>query len=292
MRHRACPGCGPGRRCPRRWPAPACPGPRARRWSRLSSSRAPTTASRSASRAVSTSRTAGALPARIWVHRPGSLAAIRVTSRRPWPARATAASSSPSSRAATRLAASWGTCDTAATAASWLWGSSVLTAAPAERATAVTSAVDRRVGLGGRREHPGPPVEEVVPPGHRPGALAAGHRVRPAVAGEVGAVGPQGVEHGDLDRGDVGDGGLRPAPQRGGHAHRRDVGRGGDDDEVGLDRAVGQPPGPEVAGQRRVGGADVLEGDVVAEPAQREPEAGADQPGADDVDPGHSSAAA
>ena len=92
--------------------------------------------------AASTSRTAGALPARIWVHRPGSLAAIRVTSRRPWPARATAASSSPSSRAATRLAASCGTWETAATAASWCSGSSVLTAAPAERATAVTSAID------------------------------------------------------------------------------------------------------------------------------------------------------
>ena len=83
-----------------------------------------------------------------------------------------------------------------------------------------------------------------------------------------------------------------------GDADRGDVGRGGHDDEVGLDRAVGQPPGAEVAGQGRVGGADVLEGDVVTEAAQGEPEAGADQPGADDADvvsprsAGHSSAAA
>ena len=84
----------------------------------------------------------------------------------------------------------------------------------------------------------------------------------------------------------------RPAAQGVGDADRGDVRRGRDDDEVGLDRAVGQPPGTEVAGQRRVGGADVLEGDVVAEAAQREAQAGADQPRADDVDPGHSSAAA
>ena len=73
---------------------------------------------------------------------------------------------------------------------------------------------------------------------------------------------------------------------------RGDVRRGGDDDELGLDRAVGQPPGAQVAGQGRVGGADVLEGHVVTEAAQRQAEAGADQPGADDVDAGHSSAAA
>ena len=73
---------------------------------------------------------------------------------------------------------------------------------------------------------------------------------------------------------------------------RGDVRRGGDDDEVGLDRAVGQPPGPEVAGQGGMGGADVLQGHVVAQAAQRQAQAGADQPGADDVDAGHSSAAA
>ena len=41
--------------------------------------------------------------------------------------------------------------------------------------------------------------------------MRAGHGVRAAVAGEVGSVGAQGVEHGALDGGDVGDRSTREA---------------------------------------------------------------------------------
>ena len=60
----------------------------------------------------------------------------------------------------------------------------------------------------------------------------------------------------------------------------------------GSTGAVGHPPRPEVAGQCGVGGADVLERDVVAEAAQRQAEARSDEAGPDDVDPRHRSAAA
>ena len=72
-----------------------------------------------------------------------------------------------SRRAATRLAASCGTWDTAATAASCSPGRRVLTAAPAEPRQLLhepTTAVSvSSVG----REHPRPAVEEVVPGGDR-----------------------------------------------------------------------------------------------------------------------------
>jgi hypothetical protein len=153
------------------------------------------------------------------------------------------------------------------------------------------------VGLLGRGQHPRAPVEQVVAAGHGTGALAPRHRVRSAVAGEVGADVAQPVHHGALDRGEVGDERRRPTGQRPGHDRSRHVRRGRDDDEVGidagivLDRALGEPSRAEVSRQGRVGGADVLEGHVLADAAQRQPEARAEQPGADDVDPRHSSAA-
>ena len=187
------------------------------------------------------------------------------------------ASSRPSSRAATRLAASCGTCETAATAASWRSGSSVLTAAPAERATAGDERDDRRVGLVGGGEHPGPAVEQVVPPRRRRRSA----RDRPSGASRSSGSGrrrrPRSASStAPLTEATSVTAASGQRAQRGGHARRGDVRRGGDDDEVGLDRAVGQPPGAEVAGQGAWVG--LMSSRVTSSPeaAQRQPQARAD----------------
>ncbi len=163
---------------------------------------------------------------------------------------------------------------------------------PAHRGTGRLGDVgDERHDLGqrlvGRCEHPGPTVEEVVPARDGPGPLSAGHRVRPAVPGEVDPVGPQPREHHALDRGDVRDRRRGETVQRRADAARRDVGRGGDDDEVRREHLPlpREPAGTEVAGQRRVRGDGVLERHVVAVTGQRQAEARADQARAHDVDP-------
>ena len=99
-RHRACPGCGRGRRCPGPRSGPA---PRGRRRRRRRRGRRAHRSPRSArcARARGPRAPPPALPARIWVHSWGSLAAMRVTSRIPWPARATAGSARSRSRPAT-----------------------------------------------------------------------------------------------------------------------------------------------------------------------------------------------
>ena len=141
--------------------------------------------SRSSASSSSTVRSAGALPARIWVHIIGSLAAIRVTSRIPWPASATALSGSSRSRAATRLAATCGTWETAATAASWSAGRH-----PDRRgADGDRQVAHRRDGRLARRRagghHPAAALEQVRLRRDRARALPPGHRVGPDVAPQV-----------------------------------------------------------------------------------------------------------
>ncbi len=151
-------------------------------------SRAPTTSSTWSRTWRRTSRTAGALPARIWVHSRGSLAAIRVTSRSPCPARPTADSGSSRRHAATMLAASWGTCETAATASSCSWAGMTRTAEPTASRELRCTLADRRVGRGlVRHDDPGAAVEEVASGGRGARALPTGHRVRADVAARVGA---------------------------------------------------------------------------------------------------------
>ncbi len=79
------------------------------------SASASATAARSAATAASTSATGAALAARIWVHSPVSPAAIRVTSRSPWPARDRAPSLASASRAAMAADSTCGACETRAT---------------------------------------------------------------------------------------------------------------------------------------------------------------------------------
>ena len=122
--------------------------------------------------------TAGALPERIWVHRPGSLAAIRVTSRTPCPARPIACSLRCSSRAATSEAATCGTCETAATATSWSSGLRVVTAAPTARARRPTSSVARESACSWGQSTQARPSKRSARP------LIAPDRSRPAIGWE------------------------------------------------------------------------------------------------------------
>ena len=75
--------------------------------------------------------------------RSGSEAATRVTSRRPCPVSASAASSPSASRAATSEAATCGTCETSATAESWASASSSTATAPQRPIRARTRANER-----------------------------------------------------------------------------------------------------------------------------------------------------
>ena len=240
----------PGRRCPAA-ASPATAGRRHRRpgaGQRLDHGRPGRSAGRAAPRA-----TGPAFAARICAQSAGSLAAIRVTSRRPCPARPTAGSRRLASRAATRLAATWGTCETRATASSCAAGVHRHRAGAERRwpagATWSTAAATGAVG-GGRPPRAGrgtgrpgrPPARTAR--GRPSGArrrTGAGRRRRPA---------PPASEPG-LDAGHVGDRrrpGARPARRpraavtSGGAADHDEV--AGSSPESGSRRRRGRGPAP------------------------------------------------
>src|SRR5690625_4725242 len=97
--------------------------------------------SRSARSSRSSAATGAALPTRMADHSRGSEAAMRVTSRSPWPASESAASGASTRREATSDAASCGTWETTATASSCSCGSRTTGRAPRSRASPRTAAV-------------------------------------------------------------------------------------------------------------------------------------------------------
>ena len=235
-----------------------------------------------------TSRTAAALPARIWVHSCGSLAATRVTSRIPCPDNATAGSVRSRSRPATSEDASWGTWETTATAASCSAGLIVETVPPAATAR-LFDRRDRGVGrLVVRDDHPGAAVEEVPAGGDRTGTLATRHRVRPGIPGQVSPASPHVLEHRDLDRRHVGDDGVRPRARA---RRRRRLPRHLAEPPRRRRPAPDRPgaatePAPEVARERHRGRRRVGEHDGIPGTGQGDAQAGADEAGADDADAG------
>ena len=133
------------------------------------------------------SRTGAAFAPRIWTQRSGSLAAMRVTSRTPCPARPSAAFGASTNRRAMRLETTCGTWETSATPRSCSSGVISTRVAPRSRMRS-SMALGALVADGVvRGDDPGAPDEQVGARGERAAALAAGQRVRADVAGDVGA---------------------------------------------------------------------------------------------------------
>ena len=283
-RRRACRGRGPGPRC-RGAGRPRC---RRRPRVRLASSAdcsarsAWTVSSRSAATSARTSATGPGFAERMSIHIRGSEAAIRVTSRMPWPHSRTAVSSACSRRAATMLEISCGVWETRATARSWA-SASMTTGTARQSATSSRARLSTSVSrVPGRGQHPGAPLEEVGGGGQRARALLAGHRVRTDVRGQVEAERLQLAARAALDAGHVEVAAGDPAPHRVGQ-RRGDVGgRHGDDREV--DGPRGLLVGARAERGRRTGLVGVVVGEVDgdAAPGQGQRGGGADQAGSDD----------
>ena len=134
-------------------------------------------------------------------------------------------------------------------------------------------------------DDPGAAVEEVGPGSRRSRALPAGHRVRADVAARVGSRVEHDAQHRLLDGGDVGDDGVGPPVERGDDDSGRDVGRCGDDDDVGgVGLVVGHLARLQVACKTDGRRGRVVERHAKTAVGQGDPQAGTDQPGADDTD--------
>ena len=191
--------------------------------------------------ASSTSCTAGALPTRIWV-RPGSLAAIQVTSRTPWPAshRGLGQRLEPAATTGRRSAGrGW----TAATAASCSAASRTTTAARSASRCAGPAPAPPESSLG-RGEHPGASLGDPCGP-RSPAALASGHRV-PRRTGTGPTRSATSSTMIGLTEGHVGDDRLREGLLGRDDEVRGDVRWGRDDDE--LDRVRVSALGEQVTG--------------------------------------------
>ena len=183
-RRRACRGPGPARRCR----GAARPRSRRRRRRRLASSAdcrarsARTVSSRSAATSASTSATGPGLAERMSIHIAGSEAAIRVTSRMPWPQSRTAVSSAllqpRRDHAGDQMRGVRDERDGPVVRV----GVHHHRDGAAERDQFQGEVEHLGVGVAGRGEHPGPALEEVRGGGQRPGALPPGHRMRADVA--------------------------------------------------------------------------------------------------------------
>ena len=136
-----------------------------------------TSAARSSLIRCSRSTTGPALPTMMADHSLGSEAAIRVTSRSPCPDRARAPSPSSSSRAATSEETSWGTWETAATAAS-------CSAAPMRTGVAPTSTARFLMTSSACGSESWPTSTQGRPAKRSQSAAPAPERSRPAIGWE------------------------------------------------------------------------------------------------------------
>ena len=147
---RGAPPCLPGIRATPSLPRRMAEETPARTPGAKGSSSAPSRAAIRASRFLATPRseaaTAGAFPAMIAAHRRESEWAMRVTSRRPWPASSRAWAGADRSSPATSEAISCGMCETTAAAVSWAAASMTTGREPtakASRWTALTASSPR-----------------------------------------------------------------------------------------------------------------------------------------------------
>ena len=191
------PGGRAPRRTPRRWPArdrracrgwPACRRPRGSgSRSRLaSSSLASTSTSRSSSSCTSRriSLTAAWFARMIWLHMSGSPAAIRVTSRTPWPESDRCSGRASASCPAVSTASRCGRCEVRATARSCSTGESAHRLGAAQPGERLDEGDRLRRGVHVRGDRPRPARRTGRRRGEGARALAARHRVAAHVAGE------------------------------------------------------------------------------------------------------------
>ncbi len=209
----------------------------------VGSSRACSTRSRSSRRSASTGRMRAALAPMICTQSPGSLAAMRVTSRTPPPARSSEPSGASCSRAAMSVETLRGVRDV---------GDGLVVRLRRHRHDRGTDVERQVLDHGGALvrdrvvagDHPRPSDEQVRARGGRPGALPPRHRVRPDVAGDVGRCRHEPVERSGLHARHVRDDrtrvGRELALDDGGH----DVRRHRDDDELRVVPVGGTTTGP------------------------------------------------
>ena len=198
------------------------------------------------------SRTGDAFAPRICTHRSGSLAATRVTSRTPCPARLTAALGASMKRRGHQARDHLRHVRDEGDA-----GVVLLRRHLHERRAEVEDEVVDRAGAlvaDGvvRRDHPRASDEEVGAAAEGAAALAPGHRVRADVAAEVGAELGEFREHGQLHAGDIGHDGVGERGELCGDDGCGHVGRRRDHDELRRVAGGGATAGAEVDGDAHV----------------------------------------
>ncbi len=146
---------------------------------------------------------------------------------------------------------------------------------------------DLGVGLVGGRQHPRPALEEVGGGRHRPGALAAGHRVGAQIAAEVAAELLELAARPALDARDVEIGAGEPAPDRLGQGRGDVRGRYGHDGQVHAPLGRLVRAGAAGGGGARLGRVVVHQVHLDATAGEGEGGGRADQSGSDDEGGSH-----